>query len=105
MRSPTRGSFFGCCALAGMLSAKSKAQRVRTVISFFMSSPMSPRLVTRHSTLVPSHLITLSARASTFGGIVNPICFAVFRLITSSNLIGCSMGRSAGLAPFRILST
>ena len=51
------------------------------------------------------HRITLSARASTFGGIVNPICFAVLRLITSSNLVGCSTGRSAGLAPFKILST
>ena len=34
-----------------------------------------------------------------------PICFAVFRLITNSNFIGCSTGRSAGLAPFRIRST
>ena len=45
------------------------------------------------------------ARASTFGGIVNPICFAVFRLMMSSNFVGCSTGRSAGLAPLRILST
>ena len=51
------------------------------------------------------HLISLFARASTSGGIVTPICLAVFRLITSSNLVGCSTGRSAGLAPFRILST
>ena len=51
------------------------------------------------------HLITLSALASTFCGIVRPICFAVLRLITSSNFVGCSTGRSAGLAPFRILST
>src|SRR5262249_5781119 len=51
------------------------------------------------------HLITRSALASTLGGIVRPICFAVFRLITNSNFIGCSTGRSAGLAPFRILST
>ena len=51
------------------------------------------------------HLISLFARASTSGGIVRPICFAVLRLITSSNLVGCSTGRSAGLAPFRILST
>ena len=50
-------------------------------------------------------LITLSARASTFGGIVRPICLAAFRLIISSNFVGCSTGRSAGLAPFRILST
>ena len=51
------------------------------------------------------HRITLSALAKTLGEIVNPICFAVLRLITSSNLVGCSTGRSAGLAPFRILST
>src|SRR2546430_156393 len=49
--------------------------------------------------------ITLSARASTLGGIVRPICFAAFRLMTNSNFLGCSTGRSAGLAPLRILST
>ena len=54
---------------------------------------------------IPVHLISLLARASTSGGIVRPICFAVLRLITSSNFVGCSTGRSAGLAPFRILST
>jgi hypothetical protein len=31
------------------------------------------------------HRITLSALARTLGGIVRPICFAVFKLITSSN--------------------
>jgi hypothetical protein len=36
---------------------------------------------------------------------VRPSAWAVFRLITSSNVVGCSMGRSAGLAPLRILST
>ena len=35
---------------------------------------------------------------------VTPICFAVFRFTTSSNLIGCSTGRLAGLAPLRIPS-
>ena len=30
---------------------------------------------------------------------------AVLRLMTSSNLVGCWTGRSAGLAPFRILAT
>jgi hypothetical protein len=51
------------------------------------------------------HRITLSALAKRFGGIVNPICLAVFRLITISNLAGNSVGRSAGFAPFSILST
>ena len=49
--------------------------------------------------------MTLSARASTFGGMVRPICLAAFRLMMNSNFFGCSTGRSAGLAPLRILST
>ena len=49
--------------------------------------------------------MTSSARASSVGGISRPSALAVLRLITSSNLVGCSTGRSAGLAPFRILST
>jgi hypothetical protein len=51
------------------------------------------------------YLITLSALASTLGGIVRPIRLAVFRFTTSSNFVGCSTGRSAGLAPLKILST
>src|SRR6185295_18695378 len=51
------------------------------------------------------HLMTLSALASTFGGIVSPICLAALRLMINSNFVGCSIGRSAGLAPLRILST
>ena len=38
-------------------------------------------------------------------GIVLPIAFAVVRLTTSSNLLGCSTGMSAALAPCDILST
>jgi hypothetical protein len=38
-------------------------------------------------------------------GMVSPNAFAVLRLITSSNLVGCWTGRSPGLAPLRILST
>jgi hypothetical protein len=43
-------------------------------------------------------------RASSDGGIVRPSALAVLRSMMSSNLVGCSMGRSAGLAPFRLLS-
>src|SRR6266481_3309333 len=49
--------------------------------------------------------ITSSARASSVGGIAKPIALAVVRLITSSNLVGCSIGRSPGFAPRKILST
>jgi hypothetical protein len=49
--------------------------------------------------------ITSSARASSDGGTSRPSALAVLRLITSSNLVGCSTGRSAGFVPFKILST
>jgi len=52
-----------------------------------------------------SHSITSSARARIEGGMVSPSAFAVFRLITISNFVGCSIGRSPGFAPLRILST
>ena len=54
---------------------------------------------------VEHYSITSSARASSAGGMVSPSAFAVLRLMTSSNLVGCSTGKSAGLAPLRILST
>src|SRR6266849_874436 len=38
-------------------------------------------------------------------GKVMPSAWAVFILTTKSKVIGCSTGRSAGLAPLRILST
>jgi hypothetical protein len=49
--------------------------------------------------------ITWSARASSVAGTSMPSVLAVLRLITSSYLVGCSTGISAGLAPLRILST
>ena len=39
---------------------------------------------------------TSSARSSTDGGIASPSAFAVFRLMTNSNFVGCSTGKSAG---------
>src|SRR5262245_14556807 len=39
---------------------------------------------------IKDHLSTLSARASKSGESVNPICFAVCKLITNSNFVGCS---------------
>ena len=48
------------------------------------------------------HSITSSARARIDGGIVRPAALAVLRLSRSSIEVGCSTGRSAGLAPFRM---
>src|SRR6516164_4975281 len=48
------------------------------------------------------HSITSSAMASTPGGMVRPRVLAVLRLMTSSNLVGCSTGISAGFSPLSI---
>src|SRR5262249_47496401 len=48
------------------------------------------------------HSITSSASASRLAGTSMPSAFAVLRLITKSNLIGCCTGMSAGFSPFRI---
>ena len=50
-----------------------------------------------------SYSITSSARARIDGGTARPSALAVLRLMTSSNVVGCWTGRSAGLAPLRIL--
>ena len=38
-------------------------------------------------------------------GMVTPSALAVLRLTTNSNFVGCSIGNSAGFAPFRIRAT
>jgi len=45
-----------------------------------------------------AHSTTSSARASSVGGTSRPSALAVVRLMTSSNLVGYSIGRSAGFA-------
>ena len=52
-----------------------------------------------------AYSITSSARACSVSGTVRPSALAVLRLSTNSNFVGCSTGKSAGLEPFKILST
>jgi hypothetical protein len=59
------------------------------------------KLRTRHQ----GYSITSSATSSNSRGISRSSDLAVLRLITSSNLVGCSTGRSPGFAPFKTLPT
>src|SRR5262249_54079006 len=52
-----------------------------------------------------AYSITSSARASSVGGTLRPSAWAAVKLMTRSNLVGCSTGMSPGFAPRRILST
>jgi hypothetical protein len=51
------------------------------------------------------HSTTSSALANNVPGIATPSTFAVFRLMTNSNRVGCSIGISSGLVPRIMLST
>jgi hypothetical protein len=53
---------------------------------------------------LPSHhSITSSAATCSVSGTFKPSAFAALRLMTSSNLVGCKTGRSAGFSPLRTL--
>jgi hypothetical protein len=54
---------------------------------------------------VAAQRMTSVAWKRSAGGMVRPRASAVLRLRTSSNPVGCSTGRSAGLVPFKIRST
>jgi hypothetical protein len=62
-------------------------------------------LASSDASLEGHHSITSSARTSIDGGMVRPNVLAVLRSMTSSNCLGCSLGRSEGLAPLRMRST
>src|SRR4051794_26660148 len=52
-----------------------------------------------------AYSITSSASASNVGGTSRPRECAVLRLITNSNLVGCTTGSSAGFSPLRTRPT
>src|SRR5262249_9156193 len=60
------------------------------------------RAAEQRDELAPFHSITSSAATCSVSGPFIPSAFAVFRLMTSSNLVGCRTGNSAGLSPLRI---
>src|SRR5262249_23593199 len=55
--------------------------------------------------LAPLHSITSSARERSVGGISMPSTFAVLRLMTSLNFVGCWTGKSPGFSPLRMRPT
>src|SRR5262249_48823085 len=67
--------------------------------------PGGRRTAEHRDELAALHSITSSTRARRVDGTSRPSDLAVLRLTTSSNLVGCSTGNSAGLVPFKIRST
>jgi hypothetical protein len=67
--------------------------------------PCGCRAAEERDELAAVHSITSSARTKKVSAIARPSALAVLRLTISSNFVGCSIGRSAGLAPLRMRST
>src|SRR6478609_5801771 len=65
----------------------------------------SRRATEQRDELPSLHSITSSARASSDGDTSRPSALAVLRLMTNSTFVGCSIGKSEGLVPLKILST
>src|SRR4029077_11921494 len=63
------------------------------------------RAAEQRDELAPLHSITSSARSRIAVGSSMPMALAVFRFTTISNFVGCSMGKSEGVAPRAIRST
>src|SRR5262249_38387869 len=103
------------CAKAVNVSSRLRCLRTKTgnassALRPFASQGHLVGTVTRLSILTEphdelaarDHSITSSARASRVGGTLRPSVRAVSALITSSNLLDCTTGRSAAFAPLRI---
>jgi len=83
-------------------------KRVRQIAAEVVTlSNIPPCALTRlmHWSKQHRYSMTSSARKRSDCGMVSPIAFAVLRLITSSNFVGCSTGKSSGFAPWKILCT
>ena len=78
---------------AEAMSASPEKRRSPGVIG-----PLSATSRLMHRSKPHLYSITSSARASTDGGTARPRALAVLRLISSSNLVVCRTGKSAGLA-------
>jgi hypothetical protein len=105
------------CVGPGAAGTGDVGRQTRWKCGYVSTWPPCAKLVTTSLTPVGSeadliltwiqqaYRITSVAWKRSVGGMVRPSTRAVLRLMTSSNVMGCSTGRSAALVPLRILST
>src|SRR5262245_40700159 len=91
--------------LARRRAGKKADHRHRGLLRRRRARPYEPRGTKQRDELAPLHSITSSASASSLSGTVSPSILAVEALMTSSNLLACSTGKSAGFAPLRMRPT
>src|SRR5262249_11673169 len=87
----------------GRHTADKADYRHRRLLRACCERPCGCRATEQRDELATFHSITSSARCWRNQGTSRPSVFAVLRLRTNSNLVGCMIGRSAGFVPLRIL--
>src|SRR6516165_3221843 len=90
------------CGGIGSTAEEESDDRHRRLLRARRERPRGRRAAEQTDEGAPPHSITSSASATSIGGTSIPSAFAVFALITSSNLVDCCTGKSAGLVPLRI---
>jgi hypothetical protein len=92
------GDAFRAAALHGPLPpAYVERWRSRTSLRPAPGTPLAR--VAESGKPLPPHSITSSERNKSEVGTSRPSALAVFMLVTTANLVACSTGMSAGLAP------
>jgi hypothetical protein len=84
---------------AGGMSAHPSIATAKPTSSHVSEAPLPDSCTAANG--VP-YSITSSAAASSLSDTLRPSIFAVSALMTSSNLVACTTGRSAGFAPMRM---
>src|SRR5215469_483234 len=77
-------------------------KRFQIILLLFWTWPGAREVSFLNLPLASHHSITTSAATSSLSGTVRPSALAVLRLMTSSNLVGWTTGRSAAFSPLRM---
>src|SRR5262249_17938111 len=77
-------------------------RQLRRLLRARRERPRGCRAADQRDELAPRHSITSSTRPIIGRGTVRPSALAVFMLMTSSTLVACWTGSSAGFSPLRI---
>jgi hypothetical protein len=88
--------------VGGRRAAEKADRRHHRLLRARRERPRRRRAAEQGDELASLHSITSSAATSSLSGTVRPSILAVWALMTSSNLVDCTTGRSAGLAPLRM---
>src|SRR5262249_34253115 len=90
------------CRGLGRPAADKPDHRHRRLLRARRQRPRGSRAADKRDEIAPRHSITSLALASKVAGTVMPSILAICALMTNSNLVDCTTGKSTGFAPLRM---